>query len=183
MKTLSALFALLALVASGSFAQTTTTTLTVPALPNWVIGGGASFFNPGPQGSADFDKQVSNGSQFYLHLAIGNLSVRNGSLYAIVRPGLEWRGFNASNGLFGAAVDADGGFASGLSGATATALSSFTAGGYAWFDVCQAVKKFQKLGHCYLEVGGEVLGGTVISTQTSTPIQLSPSIKFRLGGN
>jgi hypothetical protein len=151
------------------------TAVTTPAYPAYIVGGGASFFNPGIEGAVDVDYHVTG--IYFAHMAIGNIVVRNGQLFAIFRPGAEAHVYTAPNGLVGLTLEADGGLALGA----ATALSSFTGGGYLWVDLCQAIKPLQKIGHCYVETGGAIVGGTVVSTNQSTPIQLSPSIKFRWG--
>lgn len=146
-----------------------------PAPPTYIVGGGASFYNPGANGTVDVDVHVTG--IFYAHTAIGNIQTKNGLLFATFRPGAEAHIYTTPNGLAGLTVDADGGLALGA----ATTLSSFTSGGYFWFDLCQAVKALQKIGSCYLEVGGAIAGGTVVSTTQATPIQLTPTFKIRWG--
>lgn len=145
------------------------------ALPTYIVGAGVTGFNPGLTGTVDIDYHASG--VYYAHIAIGNITVKSGQLFATFRPGAEARIFTASSGLAGLTLEGDAGLALG----TAATLSSFTGGGYVWFDLCQTVKALQKLGSCYLELGGAIAAGTLVSTTQAQPVQLIPSFKFRWG--
>jgi hypothetical protein len=167
--TLAILFAALCLSAQTAAPPAT------PVYPTYIVGAGVSLYNPGVNGTVDVDYHVTG--IYYAHMAVGNITVKNGQLFATFRPGAEAHVYTAPSNLAGLTLETDGGLAIG----GATTLSSFTGGGYLWINLCQAVKALQKIGSCYIELGGQILGGTLVSTTQATPIQLTPTFKLRWG--
>lgn len=151
---------------------------THPAYPTYIAGAGASFFNPGTEPIVDVDYHLGTG-MFYGHVAISNVTAKNGQLFAIFGPGAEARVFTSANGTWGFTLEGQGNIAE----STNLTLGGFTAGGYAWMDLPKVIKSLQKVGHLYLESGGSIAGGSLRTTATSSSIQIFPTLKLRVGGS
>ncbi len=143
--------------------------------PAWIIGGGASYGNPGASGTADVNYRMAAGSAFYFHLGVGSVSFKNGVITAITKPGAQWRFYQDGNVTLGAQA------AAGFTVGTSATLSQFGAGPFLDWDACNAIRGLRRFGHCYVRPGAALGAGSTVSTTGPSAIQLVVSVEVLIG--
>jgi hypothetical protein len=150
---------LLVLLVGNAFSQTVT-------LPTYIFGSGINYGNPGFGSSLDFDYELGKG--LYSHIVIGDLVIKHGTISGVIRPGFEWRFHQNQTHTINLVAIGDVGPTIG----TTKTLTQYTTGA--------AIEVSLMKNHYYLRFGVSVVGGSLITTNTTTVVQLVPSVELRI---